>query len=143
MCRPPSADAPSAEKVSCKPCPLGASCHTTGTTTATLNISVGWYRTSSSSEDLRRCPDGANSNSGCVGGIGNKGPCKACAVTSLACVGSYQEQDPALLSRFQSYTVQYTKRYTGTYGTNYTKHLCFLYLSYFLLIVLRSHASSR
>ena len=72
----------SSHKVSCKPCTVGTDgCEHFGTTTATLNISAGWYRTSSLSVDLRRCPDGSNKDSGCVGGIGDEGPCKPCAAS--------------------------------------------------------------
>jgi len=66
----------SLHEVSCKVCAAGTSCPTLGTQTATLNISVGWYRTSASSVDLRRCPDGSKEGSGCLGGIGDRGPCK-------------------------------------------------------------------
>ena len=67
---------PSLHEVSCEICAAGTSCPTLGTQTATLNISVGWYRTSASSVDLRRCPDGSKEGSGCLGGIGDRGPCK-------------------------------------------------------------------
>ena len=38
---------------------------------------MGYYRTGSDSDDLRRCPD-ASANSGCVGGVlaDGEGPCK-------------------------------------------------------------------
>ena len=72
---------PARDKVSCEICTAGSSCPTIGTTTATLNISVGWYRTSASSTDLRRCPDASNKESGCIGGIGDEGPCKPCAAS--------------------------------------------------------------
>ena len=72
----------SSGKVSCQPCTAGTDgCVANGTTTVTLNISAGWYRTSSLSVDLRRCPDGSNKDSGCVGGIGDEGPCKPCAAS--------------------------------------------------------------
>ena len=74
---------PAASKVSCKICTAGSSCPTIGTTTATLNISVGWYRTSSSSTDLRRCPDSSRKGSGCTGGVGDEGPCKPYAASRL------------------------------------------------------------
>ena len=74
---------PAASKVSCKICTAGSSCPTIGTTTATLNISVGWYRTSSSSTDLRRCPDSSRKGSGCIGGVGDEGPCKPYAGSRL------------------------------------------------------------
>ena len=77
-------DTPAAEQVSCEPCKAGTDgCPTNGTTTATLNISRGWYRSSASSDDLRRCPDGSRDNSGCIGGIGDRGPCKQCAAPPL------------------------------------------------------------
>jgi hypothetical protein len=69
---------PDDDLVSCKPCTAGSYC-VPGTTTATLNISVGWYRSTAASVDLRRCPDGSKENSGCIGGIGDEGPCKPCA----------------------------------------------------------------
>ena len=88
---------PDDDLVSCKPCTAGSSC-VPGTTTATLNISVGWYRSTAASVDLRRCPDGSKENSGCIGGIGDEGPCKPCAASPLhkpqAC---QKQQDPDLL----------------------------------------------
>ena len=72
---------PDDEVVSCEPCTTGSSCPIVGTTIATLNISRGWYRSSASSVDLRRCPDGSRDSSGCIGGIGDEGPCKPCAAS--------------------------------------------------------------
>ena len=92
-------DTPATNQVSCKPCTAGTDgCPTNGTTTATLNISRGWYRSSASSVNLRRCPDGSTDNSGCIGGLGDEGPCKPCAASPLhkpqAC---QKQQDPDLL----------------------------------------------
>ena len=70
---------PDDDMVSCKPCTAGSSCPFAGTTTKTLIISVGWYRSSASSVDLRRCPDGSKEGTGCIGGLGDQGPCKSCA----------------------------------------------------------------
>ena len=72
---------PAANEVACAVCTIGSSCPTVGTTTATLNITAGWYRTASDSADLRRCPDASNEESGCIGGIGDEGPCKPCAAS--------------------------------------------------------------
>ena len=72
---------PAADEVLCELCTAGSSCATVGTTTATLNITAGWYRTASDSADLRRCPDASNKESGCIGGIGDEGPCKPCAAS--------------------------------------------------------------
>ena len=71
----------------CEPCTVGSSCQARGTTTASLTISPGWYRTSESSVGLRQCPDSSRSDSGCIGtelatelGVGiGEGPCKPCA----------------------------------------------------------------
>ena len=70
---------PAMDQVACKACTAGFSCPTIGVTLATLEVQVGWYRTSNKSVDLRRCPDGSKENSGCIGGIGDRGPCKRCA----------------------------------------------------------------
>ena len=79
-CRPGYYDSkPTANEVACEACTIGSTCPTVGTTTATLNITAGWYRTASYSADLRRCPDASNEESGCIGGIGDEGPCKPCA----------------------------------------------------------------
>ena len=74
----------------CVPCTAGSSCRSSGTTTASLTVSPGWYRTSASSVDLRQCPDSSRSDSGCIGtelatelGVGiGEGPCKPCAAAS-------------------------------------------------------------
>ena len=67
----------SLNEVACKLCGAGTSCPSIGTQTASLNITVGWYRINNSSVDLRRCPDyHKNKSSGCIGGIGDEGPCK-------------------------------------------------------------------
>ena len=81
-CRPDYYDSkPVANEVACEVCTIGSSCPTVGTTTATLNITAGWYRTASYSADLRRCPDASKEESGCIGGIGDEGPCKPCAAS--------------------------------------------------------------
>jgi hypothetical protein len=63
--------------VTCKPCFAGSMCGSViGTTIKTLPLRECYYRASSTSDDLRRCPD-CNINSGCVGGVGEgEGPCK-------------------------------------------------------------------
>ena len=81
-CRPGYYDSkPAANEVACEACTIGSTCPTVGTTTAPLNITAGWYRTASYSADLRRCPDASNEESGCIGGIGDEGPCKPCAAS--------------------------------------------------------------
>ena len=76
-------------EVVCETCTAGSSCPTIGTVTANLTICKGWYRTSSSSVDLRQCPDGSRETSGCVGGSSEhgsrdgEGPCKPCAAARL------------------------------------------------------------
>ena len=61
----------------CKPCVAGSMCGSgIGTTIKTLPLRECYYRVSSTSEDLRRCPD-CDHTSGCVGGVGKgEGPCK-------------------------------------------------------------------
>ena len=64
------------ETVECFKCPVGASCAAEGITLATLPLTTGYYRSSNTSSDLRRCPD-FGENSGCVGGVSDgEGPCK-------------------------------------------------------------------
>ena len=66
---------PLPETVECARCPIGSACTVGATTTATLPLAVGYYRTSPASEDLRRCPDFGD-DSACVGGVGRgEGPC--------------------------------------------------------------------
>ena len=67
---------PANETVECAVCPVGSECADEGTTLASLPLVTGYYRTSNASNDLRRCPDFGD-DSGCVGGIGFEGPCKA------------------------------------------------------------------
>ena len=55
------------DTVTCKVCPSGTHCAAAGTTLWTLPVARGFYRTSADSIDLRRCPDGAQSTSGCRG----------------------------------------------------------------------------
>ena len=62
--------------VECALCPVGSACVEAGTSLASLPLKVGYYRTGSDSDDLRRCPD-AGVDSGCVGGVsGGEGPCR-------------------------------------------------------------------
>jgi hypothetical protein len=64
------------ETVKCFKCPVGSTCAAEGTTLATLPLITGYYRSSNTSSDLRRCPD-FGENSGCVGGVSHgEGPCK-------------------------------------------------------------------
>jgi hypothetical protein len=76
-CRPGYYDSlAAADEISCLVCPVGSACPNPGATAATLSVETGWYRTSSFGVDLRPCPDGFREDSGCVGGVGNPGPCK-------------------------------------------------------------------
>ena len=60
----------------CQVCPVGSDCTAPGSILQQLYILTGYYRTSSLSNELRRCPDHGD-NSGCVGGLGvGEGPCK-------------------------------------------------------------------
>lgn len=63
--------------VTCKPCFAGSMCGSAiGTTIKTLPLRECYYRVSSTSDDLRRCPD-CDHTSGCAGGVGKgEGPCK-------------------------------------------------------------------
>ena len=63
--------------VTCKPCVARSMCGSViGTTIKTLPLRECYYRASSTSDDLRRCPD-CDHTSGCVGGVGEgEGPCK-------------------------------------------------------------------
>ena len=67
--------------INCKQCPVGAACKGLfGITLAQLPLEKGYWRTNKRSSDLRRCPvhPGASKKStGCVGGVGDEGPCKA------------------------------------------------------------------
>ena len=77
-CKPGYYDSePAINKLRCMQCKTGSDCTSEGgTTLETLPLLKCYYRTSSTSDDLRRCPD-CNHNSGCVGGVGNgEGPCK-------------------------------------------------------------------
>ena len=71
--------------VTCAVCPVGVDCSERGSTLQSLPLSPGYYRLSTSSVDVRRCPDAsagcstsqcAASTSGCVGG-GAAFPCAA------------------------------------------------------------------
>ena len=64
------------ETVECFQCPVGSRCANEGVTLATLPLITGYYRSSNTSSDLRRCLDFGES-SGCVGGVSDgEGPCK-------------------------------------------------------------------
>ena len=65
------------ETVECFQCPVGSNCEgKQGITLATLPLIKGYYRSSNTSSDLRRCLDFGMS-SGCVGGVSDgEGPCK-------------------------------------------------------------------
>ena len=70
------ASASRGETMTCVACPEGANCSAAGVTIEALPVLRGYYRTSSTSSDLRRCPDFGD-RSGCVGGVGGgEGPCK-------------------------------------------------------------------
>ena len=66
----------------CHECVSGTSCTDPGTTLATIPIKRGYYRLSSKSLDVRRCPDASTncsespecpeSTSGCVGSLGSE-----------------------------------------------------------------------
>lgn len=66
-------------KVKCIVCPAGTSCTVGGVTLATLPMLTGFYRTGSTSLDLRACP-GQHSRSSCAGGavnnVSTEGPCR-------------------------------------------------------------------
>ena len=67
---------PANETVECFQCPVGSNCAGEGITLATLPLIKGYYRSSNTSSDLRRCLDFGKS-SGCVGGVSDgEGPCK-------------------------------------------------------------------
>ena len=50
------------EDVVCLPCPFGSVCQTSGSTLSTLPLLPGYWRTSKSSSDLRRCPDASSTH---------------------------------------------------------------------------------
>ena len=75
-------NATAGQNISCTPCPVGAECTGFGIkrTLAQLPLKPGYWRTSNNSFDLRRCPvhpDASKKSTGCVGGVGDEGPCKA------------------------------------------------------------------
>eukprot|EP00964_Phaeocystis_antarctica_P009190 scaffold4984_cov63-Phaeocystis_antarctica.AAC.5 len=53
---------PAADKVSCKPCPIGSKCTQSGSSLALLPLVPGYWRTDNGSSDLRRCPDASSPN---------------------------------------------------------------------------------
>lgn len=65
----------------CRTCPVGSSCDAGAATLSRLNVSVGFWRSSAESLDVRRCPDvfasdgGRASTSGCVGGQDSNTSC--------------------------------------------------------------------
>lgn len=66
----------SAGTVSCVLCPAEANCQLPGVTLEDLPLKRGYYRISTMSTDLRRCPDFGDA-SGCIGGVSDgEGPCK-------------------------------------------------------------------
>ena len=69
------------DAVDCKMCKIGSACNESGTTLESLPLLKCHYRTSSKSNDLRRCPD-CDHDSGCIGGVGDEGPCKPCAASA-------------------------------------------------------------
>jgi hypothetical protein len=80
---------PAADKVDCKPCPIGSECKDPGYTLAQLPLRPGYWRTNSDSSDLRRCPDASSPNTtACANTNGvickpwTTGPyCRVCNVT--------------------------------------------------------------
>jgi hypothetical protein len=68
----------------CRPCRVGIRCPARGTTKQNLPLLRGYWRPSTSSLDVRRCPDAAencgsaacdNSSSGCRGGVDSSTYC--------------------------------------------------------------------
>ena len=66
----------------CDPCPEGGLCNEPGTTLENLTVQSGYWRTSTNTTLLIRCPDAAFGNSACQGGTG--APCKP-ALTGAYC----------------------------------------------------------
>ena len=79
LCQPDWYDA---GQVECMRCPLGTRCDGTGTTLATLPIGRGFFRTSPSSDDVRRCPDAA---AGCTGSSNCEYSTSGCLGAPTAC----------------------------------------------------------
>lgn len=80
-------DGGSGRVAQCVRCPIGANCTMDSVTLVALPLFPGWYRPTSGSEDVHRCPDSAvgcnrtsicsRSNSGCRGGSNASNPCLA------------------------------------------------------------------
>ena len=93
------ADSRTNGRLSCEACPVGARCTEPGTRIETLPLLPGYYRTSHSSVDLRRCPDFGD-RSGCIGGVGEgEGPCKLwlkgpyCRLCNVSDTSRYYDSD--------------------------------------------------
>ena len=62
----------------CETCPVGTNCSSAGSSLSELKLLEGYWRVSSNSSDVRRCP-GALRGSPCIGGINHgerEGPCR-------------------------------------------------------------------
>ena len=57
--------------VHCATCPIGARCEASGASRLRLPLQPGYWRISNRSADVRRCPDGASAETGCVGTNGS------------------------------------------------------------------------
>ena len=68
------AGANASRTIVCRRCMAGTNCSEAGTTLASLPLQAGFWRVSTASDDVRRCPDAAHMAPGCHGGAGN--PCK-------------------------------------------------------------------
>jgi len=84
-----NSSAAAADKMYCKPCPIGSACKESGHTLALLPLRPGYWRTNNNSSDLRRCPDASSPNTtACANTNGvlckpwTTGPyCRVCNVT--------------------------------------------------------------
>ena len=64
-------NAGSHSEISCVPCGPGVVCKVRGVTVATLPLEAGYWRLSTESTEIKRCPDAAHGDdSACVGGSG-------------------------------------------------------------------------
>ena len=61
---------PDSPDVVCTLCTVGTACDSDGLTLASLPIAPGFWRTSSASANVLRCPDAAQNDTACVGGPG-------------------------------------------------------------------------
>ena len=65
----------SASEIECVLCGTGAVCEVSGVTRATMPLDAGYWRLSTESTEIKRCPDAAHaSGSACVGGTGTSAP---------------------------------------------------------------------